>query len=66
MEPDKILRQIFKFVGVDTTFRFNDFAPHNVGTNKSRVDPDIYKYLNDYFMPHNKELYTLIGKSFNW
>jgi len=65
-EPEKTLRQVFEFVGVDREFKVKDLKPRNMGTNKSEVNPDVYRYLNDYFMNHNQALYTLLGKNFGW
>ena len=65
-EPGKTLRQVFRFIGVDQEFIVNDLNPINVGTNKRKVEPSVYKYLSDYFLPHNKELYNLLGKRFDW
>lgn len=65
-EPDDTLRRVFDFVGVDTGFKVKDLKPRNVAKNKSEVDPDVYEYLNNYFLPHNQALYELVGKSYGW
>jgi hypothetical protein len=65
-EPDHTLRQVFEFVGVDTGFKIKDLRPRAVGKNKRKVHADVYQYLNDYFLPHNQALYTLLGKSYEW
>ena len=65
-EPDNTLRQVFEFVGVDTGFKVKDLMPRNVANNKSEVDPDVYRYLNNYFLPHNQALYDLVGKRYGW
>ncbi len=65
-EPYNTLRQVFEFVGVDTGFKVKDLTPRNVAKNKSEVDPDIYRYLNNYFLPHNQALYELVGKRCGW
>ena len=64
--PDKILARVFDFVGVDAGFRVNKLRPRNVGKNRIEVDPDVYQYLNDFFLPHNQELYDLLGEDFGW
>ena len=65
-DPDNTLRQVFNFVGVDTEFKVKDLKPRNVSNNKNEVDPDVYRYLNNYFLPHNQALYELIGKRCGW
>ena len=60
------LRNVFGFVGVEPGIRIRDLSPQNIGDNKREVDPDVYSYLNDFFFPHNQELYRLLGKSFDW
>lgn len=61
----EILQQIFEFVGVDP-FEIQDLKPRNVASNRSKVKPEVYSYLNDYFRPHNQELYDLLGKDYQW
>ena len=63
--PNEFLQQIFEFVGVDP-FEVRDLRPRNVASNKSKVEPEVYSYLNDYFRPHNRELYDLLGKDYRW
>ncbi|MBN1797232.1 MAG: sulfotransferase domain-containing protein [Spirochaetales bacterium] len=65
-KPAATLKQVFEFVGVDTGFKIKDLRPRNVASNKSRVDPDVYKYLNNFFLPHNQALYQLVGNNFSW
>lgn len=64
--PDKILAQVFDFVGVDAGFKVKKLRPRNVGKNRVAVDPEVYQYLNDYFLPHNQALYELLGRDFGW
>jgi len=65
-EPDTTLRRVFEFVGVDAGFKVKHLTPRNVTPNRSKVDQDVYAYLNSYFLPHNKALYELLGKSYDW
>lgn len=64
--PVETLRRVFEFVGVDPSHKIKDLKPKNVASNKSQVDPDVYKYLNDWFFPHNQALYDLVGQRFGW
>ena len=65
-KPNKVLRQTFKFVGVDEGFKVKDLKPSNVAMNKSKVDKSVYQYLNDYFLPFNEALYELVGEDYGW
>jgi hypothetical protein len=64
--PGMALERVFDFVGVDAGFKVKKLRPRNVGKNRIDVGPDVYKYLNDFFLPHNQELYDLLGKDFGW
>jgi len=65
-KQDETLRKVFDFVGVDAGFRAASTRLRNVGRNKGDISPDVYDYLNDYFLPHNEALYELLGKSYQW
>jgi hypothetical protein len=65
-ELDSTLRRILKFVDIDTEYTINDLKPRNVGSNRTKVDPDVYEYLEDYFCSHNQELYNLMGQNYGW
>lgn len=64
--PSDTLQRIFKFVGIDTDFNVGNLMPRGTGTNKTKIAPAVYEYLNDYFRPHNQKLYKLIGEDFGW
>ena len=65
-DQHNILRQVTDFTGVDSDFKVKDSHPRNVAKNKEQVSVEVYKYLNDYFKPHNEALYELLGKDFGW
>jgi hypothetical protein len=65
-DQHNILRQVTDFTGVDSDFNVKDSYPRNVAKNKEQVSVEVYKYLNDYFKPHNEALYELLGKDFGW
>lgn len=65
-EPDNTLKRVFEFVEVDPGFTVRKLRPRNTGKNKSEVDPEVYRYLDDYFLPYNQELYDFLGKSYGW
>lgn len=64
--PDATLRRVFEFVGVDAAFEVPDLRPRNTSSDRSEVEPKVYKYLDDYFRPHNKALYELLGEDYGW
>ena len=63
-DPSNTIKQVFEFVGVDPRFKINDLEPRNVAMNRNDVDPEIYEYLNNYFKPHNQELYELLKENY--
>ncbi|MCC1496009.1 sulfotransferase [Alcanivorax sp. 1008] len=65
-DPHTALRKVFEFVGVDSSFQVPNLNARNVGSNRKSVDADVYQYLQDYFSPHNQELYELLGEDFDW
>jgi len=65
-DPRAGLRRVFAFVGVDPDVPVPSLRPHNVGTNKQDVDPQIYRSLDAHFAPHNRKLYELVGTDFEW
>lgn len=64
--PDVVLRRVFEFIGVDRDFSVGDLLPRNRGANKKQVDDSVIEYLKEYFDPHNRELYKLLGKTYCW
>jgi len=64
-DPQKFLRTVFDFLEVDRTHKISDLAPLNTG-RKASVEPEVHQYLNRFFVPHNQELYQLLGHDFGW
>lgn len=64
--PHDTMRKVFAYLGVDENYTCPDVQPRNVGTNRTRVAPEDYTYLTDYFAPYNEELYAYIGERFDW
>ncbi len=65
-EPSEALRRVFEFVDLDSSFEVPNLKPSNVGKNRTKVAPEIYQYLDDYFKPYNTALFDLIGQEFPW
>jgi len=64
--PQKTLKQVFRFLGVGETFECSNFSPRNVGKNKTPIPKEVYEYLNKYFKPYNRRLYNYLNRDFGW
>jgi len=64
--PELTLRRVFEFVEVDPGFKVKDLTPSNVASNRSKIAPSVYEYLDRYFQPHNEALYEFLGYRLNW
>ena len=65
-EPSVTLERVFEFLEVDPRRSVADLRPVNVGTNRTKVEPRVYSYLEDFFKPHNQRLFELINQRFAW
>lgn len=65
-DPERTLEQVFSFMGVAPECRIADLKPHNTARNRDRVEPEVYRHLDDHFQPHNQALYELLGRDFGW
>lgn len=65
-DTHEVVRRVLDFIGLNKASMDFDFAPRNVGANRKPVSARLHAYLDDYFRPHNKKLYTLLGRSLNW
>lgn len=65
-EPHAAVKKVFEFVGVDAQFRIEDLSPKNVASNRRKVEPHVYEYLQEYFKTHNAALYDLLGRNYDW
>ncbi len=66
LDPSRVLKQVFKFVGVDQDYKIKDLKPRNVASNRSKIPPEIYEDLNAFFSTHNEALYKFIGETYDW
>ncbi len=64
--PEQAVKEVFDFVGVDSTFRPQNLKPRNVARNRSSVDEEAVVYLKEYFQAPNRKLYDLLGRDFGW
>jgi len=65
-ETRSALRKVFDFVGVDPDYTIPDLQPRGKSSNRTVVDEEVYTYLNEYFHPHNQNLYKMLGHNFGW
>jgi Sulfotransferase domain len=63
---NNVLKEVYGFLGIDQSFLPPDLGLRNVGKNKEPVPSEVYKYLTDYFRPHNERLSRMLGKDLNW
>lgn len=65
-EPIHCLRRVYSFVGVDPEFQAADFKPKNTGSNREKVPSDVYRYLERFFEAPNRDLFRMLGQTFDW
>ena len=63
--PQQTLDQTFNFLGV-IPFNANNLKNLNVGNYKEKMNEDTRKSLIEYFKLHNKRLYRLLQRDFDW
>jgi hypothetical protein len=68
-------RELFKEThsAVARTFAFLDLPPHELSSydnltsrTKPAISPELRSRLYEYFAPHNRRLYALLGTDFRW
>jgi hypothetical protein len=55
---------VFDFLGLPAV-ESDDYRARNVGEYDGK-DPEIRRFLEDFYRPHNAELSRLTGKTFTW
>lgn len=65
-DPEATLEAIFRFLGIDPGFRISAQRRWNVGGNRTDVDAEVYRYLEDYFAEPNRELFDALGQRLDW
>ena len=63
-DPQRTLDQVFDFLGVPPV-RMGNQRDQNVGSYEE-MSKSTRKFLIEYFQPHNKRLYKLLQRSFEW
>ena len=64
--PQTALGDVYRFLGVDSNFVPRDLRRRNKAKYSEKVPEATYKYLVDYFRPHNEQLSKHLNRSFNW
>jgi hypothetical protein len=64
--PDSSLTRVCEFIGVDKAFKIPDLEARNVASNRHEIEPKVYEYLNNFFLPNNQALYELVGEDYGW
>lgn len=65
-EPEQVLGEVHRFLGVDPGFETPDLRRWNVGALHKDVGLDTYQQLDEHFAPHNEDLYELLGVRYDW
>jgi hypothetical protein len=63
-DPGAVMAQVFDFLGLPAV-ESDDYRARNVGEYDGK-DPEIRRFLEDFYRPHNAELSRLTGKTFTW
>lgn len=61
----QIMAEVFDFLGLQN-HNINDYEPANKGAYQEKISPQTRQLLEEYFRPHNEELYCLIGRDMGW
>jgi hypothetical protein len=64
-QPDKLLPELFEFLGVNPSFMPPDLLPRKPG-HYGEADQHIRNALLKYYEPLNESLFSLIGQRFDW
>ena len=63
-DHNKTFQEIFNFLKLPTCKI--EYERKNIGKYKKEMKPETRKFLIDFYKPHNKKLYELLGKNFDW
>jgi len=63
-EPGRVLQEVFQFLELPA-WELPNYKPYNA-REYNTMDPEIRQRLFQYFEPHNRRLYDLLGRDFAW
>ena len=64
--PADYMQRIYEFAGVDSGYAAGELKARNVAPEKTNADPRVRDELTEYFRPHNRALYDMLGTEFTW
>ena len=64
-DTPSVYEKVLDFLGLDA-FELDDYRKIHAGSYVSEMDEKTRADLNDYFAPHNAELYEMLGVDFDW
>ncbi|MFQ3189637.1 MAG: hypothetical protein ACI936_000762 [Paraglaciecola sp.] len=64
--PKEVLQQVFTFIGVDSKQEITDLQSQNQGSNRQKITEQVHTQLSEFFTEPNMQLFTHIGKDFDW
>jgi hypothetical protein len=62
--PQSTMDDVFAFLGLES-IHISDTRPRNAGDAR-QADPSSIQALTDYFSPLNEQLFTTVGRRFDW
>jgi len=64
-DVQKVVSQVFQFLGVKD-YKLKDVGVYNKGRKNIELDKEAERHLSDLYNQHNKSLYKLLNKNFDW
>lgn len=64
-DPRGVTNKVFQFLGLPELGEGLDYPRKNSG-DKQPVPDEVRSYLADYFEPHNRRLFAMLGETVNW
>jgi hypothetical protein len=64
--PTDALKSVFEFLQVESPFLPRSPRPRRTRFRRHRVASEVYLYLDQHFLPHNRDLYQLLGTRLGW
>jgi hypothetical protein len=63
--PQEILNRVLDFLDLPE-WKLSAWEVRNKGDYEQKMDPEIRRWLEEYFEPHNRRLYEYLGVDFGW
>lgn len=62
----RVVGEVFGFLGLGADTAIGDVSARNVAPNRAAVSGEVRARLDRYFEPHNRALFSWLGRSFDW